>query len=264
MHAPAPTPEWYVISLRPAGAHAGLRRAAARCDAGLIALSPWRLRGHDDYATRQALHAALAAPRVLFTSPAAVRAARALQPLADAGGSGAAGRHWFAIGAGTAAALRRAGLARVQAPRRMDSEGLLALPGLQDVAGTAIGLVTAPGGRGLITPVLQERGARVLRADVYVREPVAPAPRAVAALVGLQQSAVLALSSGEALQRMLAVLPPAAATRLRACTVAAASPRLAALAREAGFAGIVLAAGPRPRQLVEAAARALQRSHPLA
>ena len=74
-----------MISLRPRGQHAPLRRAAARHGAGLIALSPWALQDRGDEAVRLALQRALAAPLVLFTSPAAVRAADRLQPLRASG-----------------------------------------------------------------------------------------------------------------------------------------------------------------------------------
>lgn len=245
-------PSWYVISLRPRGEHGSLRRAAARHGAGLIALSPWVLRRRDDAATRTALRAALAAPRVVFTSPAAVRAAGALQALRPRDGQA-----WCAVGAGTAAALHRAGAAPVQRPARMDSEGLLALPALQDVDGLEVGLVAAPGGRGEITPALQARGARVVRADVYSREPVQLAPRALRQLRDTQAPMVLALSSGEALQRVLAALPAELAGRLRRARVAAASERLAALAGELGFARVVRAGGPGAAALAEAAARSL-------
>jgi uroporphyrinogen-III synthase len=234
-----------VISLRPRGEHDALRRAAARYGAGLIALSPWQLQLCDDARSRADLRAALAAACVVCTSPAAVRAAHALQPL-----KARRGQRWCAVGAGTAAALRRAGIAEVAAPMRMDSEGLLALPALQDVQDLDIGLVTAPGGRGEITPALQARGARVWRADVYVREPIALAPRAVRQLDEVDAPLALALSSGEALQRVLAALPTALATKLRGAHVAAASDRLAGLAREHGFADVELAAGPRPAQLL--------------
>jgi uroporphyrinogen-III synthase len=50
----------YVISLRPAGQHEPLRRAAARHGARVLALSPWRLAPRDDAATRAALETALA------------------------------------------------------------------------------------------------------------------------------------------------------------------------------------------------------------
>ena len=131
------SPPWYVISLRPRGEHAALRRAAARHGAGLIALSPWRLQLRDDAAARTALRAALAASRIVFTTPTAARAAHALQAFTPR-----RGQAWCAVGAGTAAALRRAGVQEVHAPARMDSEGLLSLPTLQDVSGHDIGLVT--------------------------------------------------------------------------------------------------------------------------
>jgi uroporphyrinogen-III synthase len=67
---------------------------------------------------------------------------------------------------------------------------------------------------------------------------------------------VLALSSGDALARALAALPADAARVLRRCAVAAASDRLAGLAREQGFraAAIAVADGPRPAQLAATAA----------
>lgn len=234
-----------MISLRPRGEHAPLRRAATRLGAGLVALSPLRLQVRDDDATRDALRAALRAPRVLVTSPSAVRAARSLQPL-----QARRGQRWFAVGAGTAAALRRAGVDDVQAPTRMDSEGLLALPGLQALEGSDLGFISAPGGRGLLVPALQARGARVLRADVYERIAIAPSPRAVSQLLALGAPSVLALSSGEALESVLAALPAPALARLRQSRVLAASERLAVLARQHGFADVVVAKSARPRDLL--------------
>ena len=139
--------------------------------ARVIALSSWKLRLRSDDAARAALRIALDASRVLFTSPVAVRAAAALlefRPRSD--------QAWIAVGSGTARALRRAGVECVQSPARMDSEGLLELPALQQLAGIDVGLVTAPEGRGLLAASLRERGARLLRADVYAREPVALSP----------------------------------------------------------------------------------------
>lgn len=215
----------------------------------MIALSPWKLQLHDDSATRADLRAALTAPHVVFSSPAAVRAARALQSF-----SPGPGQQWYAVGAGTAAALRRAGVGEVQVPARMDSEGLLALPALQDVNGCDVGLVTAPGGRNEFAPAMQARGARVLRADVYAREPVPLPVRGLQQLREIDAPLVLALSSGEALQHVLAALPADLAPKLRDARVAAASQRLRALASALGFAEIVVAGGPRPKELLAAAA----------
>lgn len=241
----------YVISLRPVGDHAALRRAAAAHGARVLALSPWKLLPCDDDITRRQLRAALECERVLFTSPAAVRAAQALQPLATR-----PGQAWFAVGAGTAAALRRAGVGDVIAPRQMGSEALLALAELHDVRGSRIGLVTAPGGRELIGPALERRGARVIRADVYRRAPVALSPRSIDLLCTLQTPAWLALSSGDALQQAMAALPLPALRSLLQTRVAAASERLAALARECGFGDVRVATSASPRDLVACMASA--------
>ena len=245
---------WYLLSLRAVGDHDGLRRAAARHGGGLVALSPWRLQPRDDEAARQALGRALRAPAVVFTSPAAVRAAAALQALAPR-----PGQSWLAVGAGTAAALRRAGVAGVEAPARMDSEGLLALPALRDIGGRSIGLVTAPGGRNRLAPALQSRGAEVRRADVYDRTPVAIADarwHALASALATPQRVVLALSSAEALEAVLRQRPVNFEESLRRVAVTAASERLAQAAREAGFMRITIAADARPASLLRAAANA--------
>jgi uroporphyrinogen-III synthase len=242
-------PGWYVISLRPQGEHASLRRAAAAHGARLIALSPWKLRLRADDAARTALGVALDARRVLFTSPAAVRAAAALlefRPRPD--------QAWIAVGSGTAMALRRAGVEGVQSPARMDSEGLLELPALQELAGIDVGLVTAPEGRGLLAATLRARGARLLRADVYVREPIALSPSALRKLRALQAPALLALTSEGALRHVLARAPADVLARLRAGPAIAASARLRQIAQEAGFVEVELAEGPRPHQLLAAMA----------
>ena len=251
----APSPQslagWYVISLRPLGQHAGLRRAAAVHGAKLLALSPLRIEARADAATDAALRAALAAEVVVFTSPNAVRAATGLRPLRARRGQG-----WLAVGTGTAAALHRAGIAPAESPGRMDSEGLLAVPALQEVRGRSIGLVTAPGGRDRLAPALDARGADVRRADVYVRTPIAPSPRSLArlrALDALDAPLLLAVSSAEALAHLLAAVPDDIRAILQRARVVAASERLAGLARARGFDDIVVAASARPRDLVAAA-----------
>lgn len=224
----------------------------------MIELSPWSLRTHNDVTTRSALADALNAAHIVVTSPAAARALSDLHA-ADQRSETPSMRttlrrmeqQWFAIGASTAAALRELGIDRVAWPERMTSEGLLELPSLQQLHGTDLGLLTAPGGRGVLAPAFAARGARVLRADIYRREPSPLSRVAIARLIELDAPAVLALSSGEALQRVLAQLPEAAAAPLREARVSAASERLAELARALGFAEVALAAGPRPEELLD-------------
>ncbi len=76
-----PDAAWILISLRPSGEHAPLRRAVARHGGRVLALSPWRLQTNDAAQARDALRQALAAPIAVFTSPAAVQAAHRLAPL---------------------------------------------------------------------------------------------------------------------------------------------------------------------------------------
>lgn len=246
---PAPSlARWYVISLRPRGQHAALRRAAAARGARLIALSPQRIQYRDDAPARSDLRAALDAPVVVFTSPNAVRAAVRLRPLRRR-----RMQAFIAVGEGTARALRRAGIDQVRSPLRMDSEGLLALPELARLSGVKVGLVTAPGGRGRIASGLQAREAHVLRADVYAREPVPLSTRALAVLRASRARLLLPLSSAEALQQVWRSAPADIIERLRQARVLAASERLAAVARDHGFHDIRIARSARPNDLIAAA-----------
>ncbi len=245
-------PAWHLISLRPSGQHDGLRRAAARFGARTVAVSPWRLQARDDDATRDRLAQALACDRLVFTSPAAAIAAARLVPpermKADS---------LVAVGQGTARVLLRHGASAVQAPARMDSEGLLALPAMADLHGKRVALITAPGGRGMIAAQVQARGARLLRVDVYERVPLQIPAALWSRLQALATPTVLAVSSGEALERVLPQMPPALRERWQRQPLVAASARLAELATALGFAHAHVAAGPLPGQLAAAAHGAL-------
>ncbi len=241
-----------LLSLRPVGGHDGLRRAAARRHGRVLAMSPWRIVALDDADARGQLRDALGCPRVVFTSPAAVQASARLQRLTPK-----RGQYFFGVGEGTRLALQRAGVADAKAPDRMDSEGLLALPEITTLRrGDAVGLVTAPGGRGEITRQLRARGVQVRRADVYAREAVRiPDARwrlLQQALADATSPIFLALSSGEAFTVLLAQTPPALDKPLRKITVIAASERLATLAREHGFRHADVAASARPHDVLAA------------
>lgn len=238
---------WYVISLRPSGGHAPVRRAAAALGARVLAVSTLKLVALDAGA---ALAAALACPRVIFTSPAAVSFSQARQPLRTR-----RGQQWLAVGSGTAAALRRAGIARVSVPEdRADSEGLLALDDLQALSGQAVGLVTAPGGRGLIAETLAQRGARVHLAEVYRRLPRVPGAARLAQLAALPGHSALLVSSLEAFEGLWLRLPDSVRAQLRARPAVASSARLTAMLAAQGFTALVLADAAVPSRLLAALA----------
>ncbi|MEL6710901.1 MAG: uroporphyrinogen-III synthase [Pseudomonadota bacterium] len=75
-----------------------------------------------------------------------------------------------AIGSATAAALKQAGLAPTLVPQQPDSEGLLALPELQQITGQHILIVRGNGGRATLRDTLSTRGATVRYAEVYRRQ----------------------------------------------------------------------------------------------
>ena len=236
---------WYVISLRPSGEHAGVRRAAAALGAATFALSTLRLVPLDAGADRRR---ALACPIAIATSPAAVRFA-----FAQAVPPRPRGQRWFAPGPGTAAALRRRGVEAVEVPGDgHDSAHLLALPALADVRGERIGLLTAPGGRDLLAPTLLQRGAQVTRADVYRREATSPSKARLATLAALPPRSALLVSSAEAFAALWDALDARGHAALRDRPAIAASPRLAALLARHGFARVATAGGASPAAMLAA------------
>ncbi len=233
---------WTIIGLRASDQQAPLRRASLAHGASFLSLPGLRLLPQADSASRENLAAALACPVCIFTSPAAVRFARPLtNPLPAA-------MQALAIGSGTAAALRRAGIRDVQLPTAlMRSEGLLALPVLSPPP-ARVGLVTAPGGRGEIASSLRERGANVCVAEVYRREPAKLTASARRRL--LQQDGQLAvlLSSEEALRAVLSQLSAGEQQRLLGAVAVCASPRLCDVAAQLGFSRRIEASSTQPKE----------------
>ena len=75
-----------------------------------------------------------------------------------------------AIGPVTTKELQGFGVANVLVPNnRFDSESLLALPEMTNVAGKKIMLVRGVGGREILAETLKERGAQVIFAECYQR-----------------------------------------------------------------------------------------------
>jgi uroporphyrinogen-III synthase len=128
---------------------------------------------------------------------------------------------------------------------------------LQSVGGLALGVITAPGGRGVLVPALRERGAEVRVAEVYQRADLRGRARRLAAFAD-DPSALLVASSAEAFGRLEMLLPDASSVRgrtLRVRPVVVSSARLGTQAARAGFVRVVVAEGPTPSALVAAASR---------
>ncbi|HEY0199180.1 MAG TPA: uroporphyrinogen-III synthase [Rhodanobacter sp.] len=237
-----------VVITRPAGtATAMAQQARARGGVPLLLPGLALRSAADEAAVRDGLRAALADDVLIFSSPAAVRFAARLAPLQTAAAV-------LAVGEGTARVLRRH---RIEAltPSRQDSDGVLAHPLLRDVRNRRIALIGAPGGRGVLREQLAMRHA-VLR-EVHVYQRVAPrlGHRHADAVMHLPTSALVLLSSAEALQNLTRQLPAPALEALRAATAVVSSERLAAVARAAGFTRIAQAVSALTAHLLDAAAR---------
>lgn len=236
-------------SLRPAGEHAALRRVAQGAGFRVRVLPMQRLVARPQ-ASR--LAAALAAPIRLYTSPAAVRFAAA-----QAGDALQRDGIDLGVGSGTVAALRHIGVVTARAPARMDSDGVLALAELQEIAGASVGVITAPGGRGLLVPTLHERGALVRVAEVYARAALHGGARRLADWMA-DAEGVLLVSSAEAFARLASAIPAASSPQghaARGRPVVVSSARLAERVVAAGFHRVAVADGPTPAALVAAASR---------
>ncbi|MEO8507059.1 MAG: uroporphyrinogen-III synthase [Betaproteobacteria bacterium] len=144
----------------------------------------------------------------------------------------------FAPGPGTAAALAAAGIHGVAIPQAsFDSEGLLALPGLADVAGLRVAIFRGEGGRELLGDALAARGATVAYVDCYRRA----APRSGAGLMEALRAGrvhALTLTSSEGLDNLWRLLAADARRRVQRLPAFAPHPRIAAHAHELGLTAV--------------------------
>jgi len=152
------------------------------------------------------------------------------------------GLHWYAVGAATAALLARHGIDATTPGAAMTSEGLLALPGLAQVAGARVLIVKGAGGRETLARELRARGAAVDELACYARAAPDLAPGELAARLAAWRIDTILLSSGEGLENLLALLSPAETTKVKRLCVIVPSERVAMRARAAGFARVVTAA----------------------
>lgn len=141
------------------------------------------------------------------------------------------------VGQGSAKALRELGITHVIAPtERFDSEGLLALPELQDVAGWKVMIFRGDGGRELLGDTLRARGAAVEYAACYQRSK----PQQDASMLLAAKPDAITVTSSEALGYLWQMLDGQARAALRDTALFVPHPRIAELARQQGWRHIEL------------------------
>lgn len=149
-----------------------------------------------------------------------------------------------AVGQGTAAALRAAGVQPVLAPHEgADSEHLLALPELAEMAGRRVLIFRGAGGREVLADTLAARGATVDYAECYRRGLPAADPASLLdrwRLGGIQAVTVL---SSQGLDNLFTLLGEDNPGLIRATPLFAPHARIAEHARGLGVA-TAIATGP--------------------
>jgi len=151
------------------------------------------------------------------------------------------GIHWYAVGDATAVLLGSHGIRALTPAGAMTSEGLLALPSLHGIADQRVLIVKGEGGRQALAAELGERGARVDELACYRRSRPALAPGELADNLRQWHIALVMISSGEGLANMLALLSPTETSKFVGITLLVPSPRVAELARAAGFRRVMIA-----------------------
>jgi uroporphyrinogen-III synthase len=156
---------------------------------------------------------------------------------------------WFTVGPGTAEALKQYGVV-ASFPALSGSEGLLALAGLQEVAGERVLIVRGAGGRELLGQSLGESGASVTYLETYRRLPLQHdfSDLAAGSIVILTSAEILenfASLSGDRLPEYHAVVP---------------SSRLEEKARTHVFQGVTNAGGASDEALYDAVMKAVNTS----
>ncbi|GFZ91652.1 uroporphyrinogen-III synthase [Dyella caseinilytica] len=247
VRASAPLAGRTIVITRPAGTGSPLARRVRALGGTPLLLPGLSLRAEPDpeQARAQWLNAQLD-DVLIFTSPAAVRYALALAPCETHAAV-------MAVGRSTARALLRHGIEAQTPATQQNSEGVLQLPSMQQLKGRRVALITAPSGRGLLQEQIVARGGLLREVHVYGRGAPHLNRRHVEAILQLPADACVLLSSGEAIQHLMAALPAQAQQRLCSATAVVSSPRIAEQAQVAGFEHLHMAASATQGDLLAAA-----------
>lgn len=244
MDAPAARPleGRHIVVTRPAGQAAHLAEALVALGAQPVLFPVLAIFDLDD--PRPLLDLAIRLDNydwAAFVSPNAVD--KALTPIL-------ARRPWPAhlrvatVGRSSEMALARFGIRDVVAPQeRFDSEALVALPELQDMAGKRVIIFRGDGGRELLGDTLKSRGATVEYVGCYRRgKPVAdPAP--LLKLWGDGRLDALTVTSSEGLRNLYDMVGKVGQSWLRKTPTFVPHARIADQARSLGFHDVI-ATGP--------------------
>jgi len=160
--------------------------------------------------------------------------------------------HYYAVGKSTANTLLNWDV-RAELPGQVfNSEGLLALPSLQNIAGEKIVIFCGKGGRSLLAEQLAIRGATVNRCELYQRQMTDENAGQINGLLSANKLDLVVAHSGELLSHLLAIVDKEQQSVLRALPLLVPSERVAKNAKEAGFKEVLCAGSAVPEDMVSA------------
>lgn len=179
----------------------------------------------------------------IFTSANAVRCY--CSQLDDAKMRDLKNKSCFAIGQATAQALILQGLNVDLTPvQGYNSEALLALDELQDVSQKNIIIIRGENGREMLSDSLTRRGAKVHYQNVYKREIPEIDCTNIAQLISQKKLNFITITSGEAIQNLVTMLPIMQHDFLKKIPLIVVSERIQTIAKNLGFEYVVLAQMP--------------------
>lgn len=155
------------------------------------------------------------------------------------------GVRFAAVGNATANAMRERQLPVDVLPENgCNSEALLASPELQQVAGLSCLVVRGRGGRELLAETLRQRGASVTYWEVYKRVKPRIDIGTIIARLDMHMPKIFTITSGEALCNLIEMCGGNLPKHWLSMPLVAVSGRIAAIAQQAGFKQIAVAAEP--------------------
>jgi uroporphyrinogen-III synthase len=233
----APLAGRVILVTRPRGQAAALAKQIQEAGGQALILPTVEIEPLGPSAERAAALARL--PRcdlAVFVSGNAVRCG---WPLIAGAGGWPQGLRAAAVGRRTAEDLRAHGVREVLVPEGGDdSEALLRLPELQDMAGREVVVFRGQGGRELLADALRARGAKVAYVECYRRIKPHTSPQPVLDRIRAGALDAITATSAQGLSNLLDLLGDAGA--VRSVPIFAMHPRIGAAAQALGFQQVVV------------------------
>ncbi|UTW45026.1 uroporphyrinogen-III synthase [bacterium SCSIO 12696] len=164
------------------------------------------------------------------------------------------GVQFFAVGDSTRQILINLGINALAPSHAQTSEGLLALPELQQLQGARILIAKGEGGRDLLATELQHRGAQVDELNLYRRCSTSQYQQEIVSAVQSGFDGVVA-HSVELIESLLNLMPSALHPGLFALPLVVPSQRIADIALRSGFVNLQVANSAVPGDMVSAVSR---------